>query len=63
MRSVSDWAFASGVTIICTASEAVSIIRAVNFISYGDLCSLLLFVPYSFSLILVKLRDSNLTVC
>jgi hypothetical protein len=51
------------VTIIWAASEAVSVIRAVNFISYGDLCSLLLFVPYSFSLILVKLRDSNLTVC
>jgi hypothetical protein len=51
------------VTSVWAANEAVSVIRAVNFMSYRDLCSLLLFVPYSFSLILVKLRDSNLTVC
>ena len=38
IRSVSDWAFASVVTSVWAANVAVSVIRAVNFMSYRDLC-------------------------
>ena len=61
IRSVSDWAFASEVTSVWAANEAVSVIRAVNFMSYRDLCLFFFLIPSRFLLIIVILPDSNLT--